>query len=148
MLVLRRSLPLLTLILLAAGCSGSKATNSASISGKLSYKGDPIKAGVMQFHTQEQGVYAATINPDGTYTATQLPIGTVVVTVETESINPNRKQTNYGRGKNQMKMSKAETTPPTLEYLQIPPKYAQATTSGITIELKPGKNKQNLDLTD
>jgi hypothetical protein len=146
MLLLRRFLLSLTLaLLLIAGCSGKRSQNTANLSGKLSYKDQPIKAGVMQIYT-EQGLYSATINPDGTYTATQLPPGKATVTIETESINPNKPV--YGGGKYEVKKSKAEKEPEALEYVKIPLKYRQENTSDLKIELKPGKNTHDFNLTD
>jgi len=78
---------------LIVGC-GSKKTASAEVSGKVTYKGAPVTGGLLAFHG-DAGGYSAAITPDGTYHVVDLPPGEVVVTVDTESINPNVKQETY-----------------------------------------------------
>src|SRR5690349_14967319 len=73
------------------GCAkGGGTTNSATVSGALTYKGKPIKGGVMVFHGPSGISYAAQISPDGTYVAADIGVGEMVVTVDTEPINPEK----------------------------------------------------------
>src|SRR3982751_4233439 len=79
-----------SLTLLGCGGGGGGNSNSARISGALTYKGKPIKGGAMTFHGPQGIAYAAQISPDGTYSATDIGVGEMVVTVDTEEINPEK----------------------------------------------------------
>jgi hypothetical protein len=125
------TLPLVVVVV--AGCSTSKTP--ASVSGKVTLKGEPVPAGTITFHTEEGGIYTYTIATDGGYSGAQLPTGEMKVTIDTEALNPNRKKMDYGGpgGKDKkgatpggyeemMKKRGAvpETTTPTGKYVEIP----------------------------
>lgn len=138
-----------------AACAKNSAA-PARVSGSISYKGQPIKAGAMAFHTSSGTVYPAQISPDGTYTATDIPEGEMVVTVETESVNPGQKAPQGKDADRRMKIQQqappegvaASAPPPTQSYLKIPSKYANPKTSPLTTTVRAGRQVQNFDLTD
>ncbi len=66
-------------VCILTGCS-KKLT--ATVSGKVTYQGAPIKTGTITFHGAEKKMASAAIQPDGTYTCTEVPMGDVKVTVE------------------------------------------------------------------
>ena len=156
-----RLLPLAILVLAVAvlGCS-KKSLAPARISGSLSYNGKPIKGGTMAFYGPDGVAYNAAINPDGTYSATDIPEGELVVTVETESINPNK--TGGAMSKEGEKRLKTGTQPPpegrgssggggpppSELYIKIPEKYNNAKTSPLTVTTKSGRQVENIDLKD
>src|SRR4051812_22653135 len=83
-------------ILAAAGCGGSRVT----VSGKVSYKGTPLKGGNVVFNSLEgKESRSAPIAEDGTYRIEKCPVGKVKITVETESLK--RVGTSGGARKNQ-----------------------------------------------
>ncbi|MBP3954823.1 hypothetical protein J8F10_05945 [Gemmata sp. G18] len=124
------------------------------MSGSLTYKGQPIKAGTMAFHTPEGTTYAAQISTDGTYSAADLPEGELVVTVNTEHLNPARKPpAATGRDtEKRMKMMQSRQQPqgsavvPDEPYIKIPEKYSNPKTSPLTITLQSGRQVHNFDL--
>jgi hypothetical protein len=74
-----RLFPLLGLasaLVLIPGCS---ETNS--VSGKVTLKGEPVKAGFVTFIGEDNHRKVANIGSDGEYTLNQPPMGTVKVTV-------------------------------------------------------------------
>ncbi len=80
---------MLPLFLVAVGC-GKSTLPTATVSGKVTYKGQLLKGGSLAFFLSNdlsKGT-TATINEDGTYSATQVPVGEVKVTVETSSLLP------------------------------------------------------------
>jgi hypothetical protein len=78
----RRGWVLLLLVGLAAGC-GSTGT----ISGTVTYKGKPLKAGTVSFMTTEGGhVASGEIKEDGTYTVSRVPAGPAKVTVKSVEV--------------------------------------------------------------
>ncbi len=141
-------LPLAVAVALV-GCSANKAP-SAKATGKVTYKGQPVTGGSMQFFPKEGGSYSAVLKSDGTYQATQLPTGEMTVTVETESANKNREMPSYG-GKKTM----SSPPPPGVKlgggdnvYVKIPHKYADPKTSDLKVTIKSGNNPHDFELKD
>lgn len=149
------------------GCGGGVANAPANVSGKVTYKGAPVTGGVVGFFATgtEGGGYSATINPDGTYSTSNVAAGDLTVTVETESLNPNIKQTAYTGGASKgpggggapgggspKKMSSSprpgNAAKSEAVYVKIPGKYAKKDTTTLKATLKPGSNKVDLDLAD
>lgn len=143
---------LLAVVLL--GCAKNKQA-PGTVSGSVSYKGQPVKAGTVAFHTKEGTAYSGQISSDGTYSIVDLPEGELVVTVETESISPNKKAS---QGKDAEKRTKMMQQPPpsgvaaapdlSSLYTKIPNKYASSKTSPITATIKSGRQVHNIELTD
>jgi hypothetical protein len=139
-----------------AGCTTNPQA-PARISGTVTYKGSPVPAGTVVFHTPEQGSYAARLNTDGTYEVRDVPKGKMTVTVETESVNPNKKNPEtYGGSKGAKQYAErlaaegraaAEKTPPE-QYMKIPSKYADRETTPLSIDAAAGAQIQNFPLTD
>lgn len=66
------------------GCGGGTAT----VSGKVYYKGNLLKGGNVTFVSPGNPTVVAAINEDGSYTAKGVPAGAVKICVETKSLNP------------------------------------------------------------
>lgn len=146
-----------------SGCSTSNTLAPARVSGKISYNGKPLKAGSLKFHTAQGTAYDGQISPDGTYTAQDLPIGETIITVETESINPDRSVLGTGKksadADRRMKSmgSMTQTAPggggasgpkASDNYLKIPEKYNNPKTSPLSIVLEKGRQVHNFELVD
>jgi hypothetical protein len=136
------------------GCSQNKLA-PARVSGSLTYKNQPIKAGSMHFHTPDGVAYPATISQDGTYSASDIPEGEMIVTVETESIGAKETASKSKTGQARAKMGQppppgvAASMPSRGElYVKIPQKYSNPKTSPLTVTLKSGRQVHNIDLTD
>jgi hypothetical protein len=140
----------LLVLSVAVGCTGSK-NQSASLTGTITYKGEKLTAGKLLFHksTEDVGTEGG-INPDGTYSAFGLPVGEVILTINTEQFNPATKQ-QYGGGRGGDKVfSPAPKGQPenTGKYVKIPEKYTDIKQSPLKITLKPGKQSKDWELTD
>lgn len=70
------------------GCGGS--STPAAVQGKVTLDGAPVTGGSISFHSAT-GDYTGPIAADGTYSIGDIPAGEMTVTVETESINPDKK---------------------------------------------------------
>ena len=150
---------------LLAGCGPSN--NGSTVSGKVTYKGEPLNGGTIKLYSDAAPTaggadhsFHIAIKPDGTFTASNVPTGTMTVTVETQApqtkggpnIDPAtgmpvsmKPPANFDP--NQIKSSPAATAgAPKLT--AIPQKYADPKTSGLTWEIKPGQQKKDFDLTD
>ena len=153
------------------GCKQGNPNAPARVTGQVTYNGSPVTGGNVYFHPKEGGAIPAPIGPDGRYTAFDILDGEMVVTVETESINPDKKQPEYrgykGGGPSKMyggkagggavvpkgkgmEMSPAPESSPGVntKYMKIPAKYADPKTSGLTVTLVKGEQTHNIDLTD
>jgi hypothetical protein len=144
-------------LLFLVGCGGSKKA-PAKVSGKVTYKGAPVTGGNINFHSKGSGVYSYNLTMEGTYTGLDLPAEEMVVTVLTESLNPNLKKQEYtgsGRGPrgSAQKMSPMPqggpaSTGPSGVYVKIPAKYAKKETSTLTATLTAGSQTKDFDLAD
>ncbi|HVL14523.1 MAG TPA: hypothetical protein VM529_18260 [Gemmata sp.] len=136
-----------------AGCSNKNPHAPGSLSGSISYNGKPIKAGSLAFHTKEGIPYSAAIADDGTYSATDLPEGELVVTVDTEGLSEGKKAASKDYEK---RMKMASQPPPdgagkvdmSQFYVKIPRKYANPKTSPLTVTVTSGRQVKNIELTD
>lgn len=150
----RLSLALLLIGAGVLGCSKSNPHAPARVSGSLTYKGTKITAGSMAFVTPDGVSYAAQIAPDGTYSATDVPTGELIVVVETESVRTSLQH----KGKDAERRMNAQQPPPAGkgsggaelkgEYVKIPAKYNNPKTSPLTVTLTSGRQVKNLDLED
>lgn len=158
---------LLLLVMVVTGCSRSQAP--CSVSGKITYKGQPVTGGSIAFLLtleNQHGGYGFTINPDGTYTGSSMPAEEYVVIIETESINKNRPLPVYQPRGNmgvvggakidantyKKKMQEMGKLPGIKEeqgtYVKVPAKYGGKKTSPLRVKLEKGKNSCDFDLTD
>jgi hypothetical protein len=123
-------------LLPAVGCS-KPGPPKFPVSGKVSFKGQPLKEGMVTFYTKDDGAYAATIDASGTFVIDKgLKEGQYRVYVEP----PPEVMTPPPRGG-------PPNTPPKV-YENVPQKYRQAATSGLlaTVEPKTSGNKFEFDL--
>lgn len=149
--------PLLLMLVVGLGCSKGNVNTPAKLSGSVKYKGGPVTGGTMTLLPEGGGAIPVTIKPDGTYAAQDLPVGTLKVVIETESMNPNKKgdpstygQQGGGRGGSQS-MSPIPTGRSTAAggtYVKIPEKYSDVKSSGLSVTLQKGDNSHDFDLTD
>jgi len=160
--------------LLLIGCKSS--STPARVEGKVTYKGALVTGGTITFHpvagevTGAGGNYQCQIKGDGTYSGDQMPSGEMVVTVETETINPNPKDRPkdvqimgaqaQGEGaqagnpnamrEKMIAMGRAPQDAGKMSgtYVAIPVKYASAKDSPLKVTLNRGKNTFNPELQD
>jgi hypothetical protein len=147
-------LPCLSLLMVGCGSSGNALVPS-SISGKLTYKGKPIKGGILKFYNDQGTGYDANISQDGTFSATDIPMGELVVVVDTDSLKPSdtatkSKESSMRKNAAQQQPPPGVAAPPKLEdiFVQVPAKYKNPKTSTMTITIVKGRNVKDIDLTD
>lgn len=87
-----------SLLVFAAGCgSGDK---KSKVTGIITYKNEPVKGGNIYLTNDAGGSFSSPITMEGAYTITDIVPGTYSVTVDTESVNPDRKSTAAAAGRN------------------------------------------------
>lgn len=139
---------LLSCVLLPTGCGSSQGT----VSGKVSYKGQPLKGGTVGLFPATGGGQTAQIQEDGSYTFTKVSTGPAKLSVETKSIKPMTQQAMQGP---YAKMPK-DAIPPggkspfsqgdATKYVPIPEQYGNPETSELTYTVVGGKQEHPIDL--
>jgi hypothetical protein len=66
----------------APGCSSPKRL--ATLTGKVTYKGKPVSVGAIYFHGPADELAMGNLQEDGSFTATDLPIGVVKVSLRVQ----------------------------------------------------------------
>ena len=94
-----------------------------------------------------------TIDTDGTYSGNQLPVGLMVITVDTEATKPpvssgkTAERYTAMQGGQKAPAGSGPTAPKFEEvYIKIPTSYNNAKTSKLTITLAKGRQVRDLDL--
>jgi hypothetical protein len=154
---------LVVLVLSLASCGKS----GSMVSGTVTYKGQPLPGGIIVFQSADGGRHPGSIGVDGSYTAL-VPPGEMKVGVDTTSLKnptasggppagaPSGAPSGLPGGgpeiaKKQAEMEKkmekehGSGIPADLrsgvKYVQIPDKYRDPNTSGLTADVKKGPNK-------
>jgi hypothetical protein len=141
---------------LLAGCGSKNPHGGSSVSGSVTYNSQPLKGGNVFLHGGDQVKYSAVIFPDGTYAVRDVPPGEYIATVETESVNPNRKGADaknpyvkYNQNQKRPGAPKVDQKDMDADrYVKIPFKYSDQKASPLKVSVKEGENKQDLPLSD
>jgi hypothetical protein len=112
-------LPALVLTCLGCGPQQQVIKDRASVSGTVTFAGQPLPGGTIRFQSAEKQVStSAMITEGGRYKTDRAPVGKNTVSVETEMLR-------FGNA---------------AAYVAIPAKYASPATSGLTADLAGGDN--------
>jgi len=123
----------LTLLLVAvlAGCQ----SKDGKVTGTVTYQGKPLQSGTVQFNGPDNKGDSAVIQSDGTYTAGKVPLGANKVTVTTNAGGTGLKPPAPLPG-----------MPPVPEAVAIPGKYGNSETSGLSLDVKAGRQTFDIPL--
>jgi hypothetical protein len=147
----------LGLCLTAAGCGGT-----ASVSGKVYYKGKPLTGGVVLFVSDNhKGTYRSDIAEDGSYRIDKVPTGPVKIAVDTSMAQaPAARQKGPPGGAGKMQPPKDTVLPesakggmydpghkaPERTAVKIPDHYANPEASNLTYTVTSGSQEHNIQL--
>ena len=130
---------LLALLLPAlSGCHNARAT----VRGKVTFKDEVLPAGTVAFYGPDNQVANAALLPDGTYQATEVPLGEVKVAVTTPP-PPDPKAAE--RLKNNPMVKERGITIKQEKVVSVPRKYNLPGTSGLGLTVTQGS--QTFDIT-
>lgn len=145
-----RLFPVVAVVCLALavvpGCKKGRAT----VKGKVTFNGQPVKAGTVSFYASPSVVGTGNINPDGTYEVKDAPVGEVTVTVSTPP--PLVGPVQMGKPPPGMKMptdmvpSGPNAAKP-VSYMPIPDKYKARDQSPLKTTVNKGENDYDIKLT-
>ena len=127
----RFALPALCVLtcLATTGCG-----SYGSVSGKISYKGEPLTGGTVLFFPGSAGAVSSVIGPDGGYKVDNVPAGPVTIAVETKSAQPFSPP------------DKAPTADAAPKTAALPDAYSDPKGSGLTYTVKAGPQTHDIDL--
>jgi hypothetical protein len=139
--------------LFVAGCGGDEFEKRFPVSGKVSYNGEPVAKGVINFVVPEgtQGRAASGKIQDGSYTMTTMTpddgvvpgkYGVTILAQEYDLVI--NKARSFGGPPSGKEVAAANKRGKRL----VPGKYSSAQTSGLKVEVKPESNHFDFDLTD
>jgi hypothetical protein len=126
-----RALALAALAVVAAGCA--KADKKVTVKGTVTYKGQPLKAGILKFVGSNGAYSAASIQPDGTFIVTDVVPGEVKVGVM---------EAPQGWGSS----SGVKGPPPKPPANPLPAKYREPETSGLKYTIPPSDTDLKIDI--
>jgi hypothetical protein len=127
-----RLLTVAALALVAAvGCA--KADKKVTVKGTVSYKGQPLKAGILKFVGPNGAYSAASIQPDGTFIVTDVVPGEVKVGVMEA---PQSSGSSSG----------GRSAPPKPPANPLPAKYREPETSGLKYTIPPSDTELKIDI--
>ena len=120
--------------LLLSGCAepGGTQREMATVSGKVTLNGEPLDGGRVIFAHVEGPAAAADIQSGGTYTV-EVAVGQTEV-----SIDHRAEPEQVPGAREGMMMGKS----------LVPEQYADANTSGLSLDVKSGKNEFNIEMTE
>jgi len=132
---------LLGLVAVAAGCSRGAAIKTVPVSGKVTYKGQPVEGATVSFIPDGDGRPAIAMSSvGGAYRLMTLDVpgampGSYTVTVRKSDIP--LESTKPVTMEEAVKMN---TRPPPAPKELLPTKYADASKSPLKLDVKPGQN--------
>lgn len=122
-------------LLVSSGCGAA----TGDVSGVVKYKGKALEGGQISFKGGKGKLVGADINPDGTFSAAGVPVGTVQVGVsyiDPKVVDYFKELSQQGRGEKKGPGPKGDPS----QFSKVPDKYGDPNGSGLTIEVKGGKN--------
>jgi hypothetical protein len=111
------------------------------VTGKVSYKGEPVPAGTVAFFGPGDKVASAALQADGYYQASGVPVGLVKVSVTTPLPGPTKEQ-----AANNPMMRRRNFVPSDEKIVSIPPKYNLPGTSGLSLTVTESLHPFDIEL--
>ncbi len=119
----------------AAGCGGGDAEATGSVSGKVTFKDQPVTEGTVSLYDEKQGTAGGgKIESNGAYRVIGLKAGEYKASVSP----PMDRETS----------SDPNNPPKPKDMPNIPEKYRKFETSGLSITVKDGTNELNVNMTE
>jgi hypothetical protein len=138
-------------LLLLAGC-GSSRPQSGVVTGKITYKGQPVNGASLMLYPTKPGEGAGVTIPvdqEGNFRAADVPLGEYKVVVEGA-----REQSNIPPGPANMTPEEKEKRKELMEKMKtkatipFPSKYTNEKTTDLTCTVNKGEQTVNLELKD
>lgn len=141
-------------VAVVVGCGGSKPSNrpkTIPVQGVVKYKGAPVEGASITLISQDPKGKGAVGRTDksGKYQLTTFEPGDGVLPGSyLVKISKTTTKSQLTEQQEQEYMAKGKTLPPMVEKDELPAKYKQEKTSGLTAEVKEGAKPIDFELTD
>jgi hypothetical protein len=137
-------------LLLVVGATGC-GTSVGSVSGKVTFKGEPVGGGIVTFHLPGKPAKTAPIGPDGSYSIDDVPIGELKIAVDTSTAKPAEPPPEGTVPQNMPPEARKSAVyggkrPEGGKYVEIPANYSDTNTSGLTYTVKTGSQTHKIEL--
>jgi len=123
------------------GCGHKHPT--ATVSGTVKYKGELVQAGMVVFYGSDNQAASAPISPEGTYTATGVPVGDVKITVTTPRPAAELKK---AAKQNKQRFGKGNPYPESVDTVTVPDKYGDPAKSPLSLTVKEGPQPYDIEM--
>jgi hypothetical protein len=120
----------------ATGCGG---TDLGKISGKVTYKGQPLPFGSIAFVSPDGGIASGTIQ-NGDYLVAGAALGKTKIAIQSLPMPPSM------RPANSQSAAGDSGEAPSAIHMTIPERYAQPKESGLSYTVVAGEQSQNFNL--
>jgi hypothetical protein len=125
----------LVVLLAAAGCAGKK---TATVSGKVTCQGRAVPLGAIYFHGGNDQMAMGILQNDGSFTATDVPLGEVKATVQARDPGVYAQQLRGPAG--------MAPQPAPAAFVAVPPKYADVNTTDLVFTIAGDTKDLEVDL--
>jgi hypothetical protein len=129
------------LLLTIPGCGGRGA---ATVTGTVNYQGKALPAGTVKFYGPNDQVASALISDDGSYEATNVPVGPVKIAVSTPLPPPPEIVKAAREGKRRFGVGNVISVDNNA--VSIPAKYNDPAKSGLSLTVTAGSQPFTIDL--
>jgi hypothetical protein len=131
----------LALALSVCGCS-----KTAKVTGNVTYQGHPVVHGSVTLLSDERTARSGVIQPDGSYSVEDVPLGTMKIVVFSRDPAKGR---SLVRGQQPAQAGKKTASSPKATvagWFPLPPKFEAVATSGLTCTVASSHVSHDLDL--
>jgi len=125
----------------ATGCGRKTAT----ITGKVTFKGQPLNGGVVAFLSTDGSAASGLIDPDGMYTVAKVHVGEAKVTVQSMPTPPMMVNPMTVKPKPAGAAEDSDEAGE-LPYVRIPERYLDKNKSGLSYTVQEGEQEFNIPL--
>lgn len=149
-------LVILGLVAFSIGC-GSRSKAKATVKGKVAFGKQHLTAGTVQFYGPDNTFASATIDKNGNYQLNDAPVGPVKIVVSVPSLPPGGLRTMMPGAKTVKDKGSVDPEDPGRKIsimgdmpdkvVNIPPKYGNVETSGLTFTVEKGEQTHDITLT-
>jgi hypothetical protein len=115
----------------------------ATVTGTVKYKGEPVPSGQVVFYGNGDQSAIATINQDGSYTATNVPLGPVKIALV---MPPSTAGMEKAAKVMKKRFGKGNEYPESIKTVSLPKKYSDPANSGLGLTVTGGTQPYNIDI--
>jgi hypothetical protein len=143
----RHGVALLFLLAATAGC-GPDYPETAPVTGRVTWQGEPVVSGDVMFYPEEGRIARGAIQSDGSYTLTTFQsedgalLGTHQVAIDASRVENPGPQAKSMMDEYNVRLPDEE---PRITWL-VPEQYSRPQSSGLTAEVTEGENVINFEL--